>query len=81
MPDKPKTCHFALRCPKCGHEWVEQIAVPMDVLAFCDRADAWGKRCPDCGNRPRRGSNNAIVMLLGKEHERVLKQKGVGDGA
>lgn len=81
MTDAPKTCYFALRCPKCKHEWVEQIALPMLMSAVTDRMDVWSKRCPDCGNAPCKGSKHEIVVLTGKEHARALKEMGVADGA
>lgn len=80
MPDqkpKPRLNWFALKCPKCGHEWVDCCVVPMLVKSFTDRLNAWGKRCPGCGNTPRKGSKDAILMLTGPENKRVLAEHGV----
>lgn len=79
MADKPKVTWFAFGCPKCKHEWVERLEMPIGLKAFLDRLDAWGKRCPECGNKPRKGSQQAIVLFTGPEHERVMRDKGLSD--
>lgn len=60
---------MVLECPKCQHQWVEKLDLPMEVGAAVARMKA-ASICPKCGN------GKGVMMLLGDRYRAALKELG-----
>ncbi len=56
-----------LKCPKCGHQWLEKVNLPMDIGAFIARAKGF-EVCPQCGNK------KGALMLTGERFREAIKE-------
>lgn len=76
MTEQQHKAQTILECGECGHQWVENVVLPMRAEAFIARMKGWSV-CPNCANGDKKRSKKSIFLLTGERY-RVAALKLLG---